>query len=378
MKRLFLLVKHQLKKVREKIPSGNRFILYRTPFLFLLLGFLVTMTSFQNCGGGFNFIKELEGHSSLTLNSSELSNSGNNQNHTGSIIGFIDAVRPSGNSVIVTGWACQEMQRDPIAIHAFVGGPSGVGTLLGGYLANQSREAGVQDACRSGTSAHGFMFRIPNASQYSHHQKIHIHGIHSSGESSNHIEIGNSGIFNASSKLNPPQVQIEFNNQTFRGFPTTIRVTSGSEESLSISTLKISWDPVDRAQTYSIWKTNRNGSRRQIMTRQNRTTLSVNLTNDDLDHTFFEFDVVAETTDSSLNESSGLKRFYIENLNSGFCLIGDGLTEVRCERSGTLRQGDRAQRGDICTVIDAPGNRDLEDKRYRCVSNDHRVWEPLP
>ncbi len=91
--------------------------------------------------------------------------------------GIIDSV---DDSPTVKGWVCATGSTDSIAYHVYVGGPAGIGKLIGSGRASDVSERAVDDACEHpGFSGnHRFSFTFSEALRREHQGKrIYIHGI---------------------------------------------------------------------------------------------------------------------------------------------------------------------------------------------------------
>ena len=109
----------------------------------------------------------------------------------GAVVGVIDYVQ----SNTVSGWACASRSPYPIAVHLYVGGSAGVGTVIGGYTANVASELAVASVCGSFGRAYRFQIPLSLATRQTHvGKKIYIHAIQPTGASPNYL-INNSGVF---------------------------------------------------------------------------------------------------------------------------------------------------------------------------------------
>lgn len=105
-----------------------------------------------------------------------------------SILGNFSA----NSSGVVSGWACSTFHDAPIDVHLYLGGPAGVGTFNGSFLANQASEPAVGNACASSGTQHRFQFTLTQAQLATYaNQPIYIHGISPFGASN--LTISGSG-----------------------------------------------------------------------------------------------------------------------------------------------------------------------------------------
>lgn len=108
------------------------------------------------------------------------------------IRGVIDSV--TNNTIY--GWACAAASPYPIAVHVYVGGSAGIGTIVGGYVANAGSEPAVASACSSFGTAYRFAIPLSLSVRQAYAgRKIYIHGIHPTGIGYNNDLIANSGVF---------------------------------------------------------------------------------------------------------------------------------------------------------------------------------------
>lgn len=109
----------------------------------------------------------------------------------GDVKGVIDGV--SNNNV--TGWACSFGNKAPIAVHLYVGGSAGTGTLIGSYWAANYSEPAVATQCGTNASAYRFSIPLSYSTRVSHvGKKIYIHGIHPTGATPNWL-LHASGVY---------------------------------------------------------------------------------------------------------------------------------------------------------------------------------------
>lgn len=80
------------------------------------------------------------------------------------VIGYVDDVLLSPPSV--SGWACLVGSINPVVVHLYVGGPMGVGQLLGQAEANSASEAGVGEMCQTGHRQYRFQFMLNSDQRY--------------------------------------------------------------------------------------------------------------------------------------------------------------------------------------------------------------------
>lgn len=110
---------------------------------------------------------------------------------SGDVKGVIDGV--SNNAV--GGWACSHGSKAPIAVHLYVGGSAGVGTIIGGYAAANYSEPAVAAACGTNASAYRFSIPLSYSTRVAHAgKKIYIHAIHPTGATPNWL-LTASGVY---------------------------------------------------------------------------------------------------------------------------------------------------------------------------------------
>lgn len=113
----------------------------------------------------------------------------------GRIAGVIDSVQ---NNTIY-GWACASGSPYSIAVHVYVGGPAGSGTIVGGFASANGSETAVANACGSFGTAYRFAIPLSLTVRQAHvGKRIYIHGIHPTGTYANDL-IANSGVFSVPS-----------------------------------------------------------------------------------------------------------------------------------------------------------------------------------
>jgi hypothetical protein len=101
----------------------------------------------------------------------------------GPVIGHIDGIRPEGDQYYVSGWACQQGNKDSINVHIYAD-HSAYDTLVGGTFVLSDKadlESGpaVSQACRDQEgSKHRFKIALPNEVLKTYQgKKLYVHGI---------------------------------------------------------------------------------------------------------------------------------------------------------------------------------------------------------
>ena len=82
------------------------------------------------------------------------------------VIGYVDEVLLSPPSV--SGWACLVGSRKPVVVHLYVGGPMGIGKLLGQVIADSASEEAVGKKCETGYRQHRFQLPLNFDQSYSY------------------------------------------------------------------------------------------------------------------------------------------------------------------------------------------------------------------
>ena len=112
---------------------------------------------------------------------------------TPQIRGIIDGVTWNGTEYVLGGWACDAGVERSIAVHVYLGGPAGRGTILRGASANLASEPAVRQACQTAASAHRFKIPLTLADIRQHGGKrIFVHGISDRGPN---LLLARSGVF---------------------------------------------------------------------------------------------------------------------------------------------------------------------------------------
>jgi hypothetical protein len=95
----------------------------------------------------------------------------------GRIIGHIDGISRDGDHVFVSGWACQQRQKESIAVHVFGQDPQNPSqkALLIVQYAGLYSEPSIGAACQDRAGAHRFFILLPFG--YGPDSKVEIHGI---------------------------------------------------------------------------------------------------------------------------------------------------------------------------------------------------------
>jgi hypothetical protein len=95
----------------------------------------------------------------------------------GRIVGHIDGVSRDGDQTFISGWACQQGQKQSITLHVFGEDPKQPSktTFLFPQFANLYNEPAVGQACRDRDGAHRFIFMLPF--EYGPERKISVHGL---------------------------------------------------------------------------------------------------------------------------------------------------------------------------------------------------------
>jgi hypothetical protein len=99
----------------------------------------------------------------------------------GRVLGRLDDIVSSNGAPMLQGWACGRAVDAPITVHLYVGGPAGVGDIVGGYEASGASEPAVASAC--GARGASYRFLIPMAPLHDSHagRPIFVHGISPTG-----------------------------------------------------------------------------------------------------------------------------------------------------------------------------------------------------
>ena len=101
---------------------------------------------------------------------------------TGEVLGTIDGLDSSGANTSIVGWACGKGLTTSIYVDLYLNGPSGTGQFFGRFVANQSSEPAVAQAC--GSTGTNYRFSIPlspSVLQSNHGQGVYVHGISPTG-----------------------------------------------------------------------------------------------------------------------------------------------------------------------------------------------------
>lgn len=109
--------------------------------------------------------------------------------------GYIDAVIPAGDQVVLSGWGCAEGIAQSIAVHVYAGGPAGSGSWVTAGAANLWSEPAVAQACGVAGGAYRYYIAFPFGPEDMMQLgglKIYVHGISPIG-GSNRL-LGNSGV----------------------------------------------------------------------------------------------------------------------------------------------------------------------------------------
>lgn len=111
------------------------------------------------------------------------------------VIGDVNFVNhDSGWNYYVEGWACSMGVNGSIDVQAYVGGPSGSGTLVASGRADRATDGNIANACQSQGTAYWFKLPLSTALRQSHGGKaIYIHGISPVGQQN--LLINRSGSF---------------------------------------------------------------------------------------------------------------------------------------------------------------------------------------
>lgn len=124
----------------------------------------------------------------------------------GPVTGVIDGVAFEGDQYYVHGWACQEGNRNSIAINLYSNHPAGLGTYVLAGIANLDNEPAVDRECRDADGGkHRFRVAISNQLLRSFQgKKLFVHGIALVGNVDNALLAG-SGNFVFPSPKWPPE-----------------------------------------------------------------------------------------------------------------------------------------------------------------------------
>ncbi|WNL47040.1 chitinase N-terminal domain-containing protein [Dyella sp. BiH032] len=158
---------------------------------------------------------------------------------TSRILGHVDGVSvdASGNNASITGWACSSGLAQSIAVHLYVGGPYGTGTMIGGYTANAASEAAVATACGVSSGSYRFVIPLTSAtrSQYAG-QKIYIHGISPVGNDNSLV--ADSGVYSVPALPTAPAA------------PASI----SADKLADLSRINVSWSSSSGTTSYKLQK----------------------------------------------------------------------------------------------------------------------------
>ena len=107
------------------------------------------------------------------------------------VTGWIDSVN---SAYKVVGWACSTGRNQPIDVHMYVGGGSGVGTFVAAQTSNEPSEPAVAATCHAQGAAYRFSIPLTAAIRQEHaNKKIYVHGISPEGRSN--LLLNGSGIY---------------------------------------------------------------------------------------------------------------------------------------------------------------------------------------
>src|ERR1035437_8055894 len=113
---------------------------------------------------------------------------------TGTVLGAVDGLAASGANTSIFGWACGKGLPTSIYVDLYLNGPGGTGQFIGRFLANQSSEPAVAQACSSTGTNYRFSIPLsPSVLQSDHGQTIYVHGISPTGLANDLL--ANSGRF---------------------------------------------------------------------------------------------------------------------------------------------------------------------------------------
>ena len=164
------------------------------------------------------------------------------------IFGYIDGVAIDGSGNASTGgWACSTGLAQSINVDLYVGGPYGSGTFVGRYIANQSSEPAVANACSVSSGSYRFSIALSTTTrgQYAG-QAIYIYGISPVGAAN--LLLNNSGSFTV--PVNEPA-----------GAPSLSAPGSSNTGSYTVS-----WSAITGATSYALQEQINSGSWNTIQT----------------------------------------------------------------------------------------------------------------
>jgi hypothetical protein len=107
----------------------------------------------------------------------------------GHVVGHIDGIRFEGEQFHIWGWACQQGNKDSIAIHLYADRsandrPKGTFVLAG--AANLPNETAIDPLCQDHRGKHRFQIDVPNQALSTHQgEKIYVYGIRAAGDVEN-------------------------------------------------------------------------------------------------------------------------------------------------------------------------------------------------
>lgn len=112
------------------------------------------------------------------------------------VTGFVDSVTSDHRYVYVNGWACVTGYDPTIAVHLYVGGAAGQGTMIAQMQADQNAEYAVAQACQTYSSAHRFTFVIDRREAWHYRGwEVYVHGISPWGNGMENYALNQSGNF---------------------------------------------------------------------------------------------------------------------------------------------------------------------------------------
>src|SRR5450759_1197461 len=149
---------------------------------------------------------------------------------TGTVLVAVDGLAASGANTSIVGWACGEGLTTSIYVVLYLNGPAGTGQLIGWFVANQSSEPAVAQAC--GSTGTNYRFSIPlspSVLQSNQGQKIYVHGISPTGLPNDLLT--NSGTFLVPHLAQGPSLNVtasaHFNGSGFQKYLYSFPLPAG-------------------------------------------------------------------------------------------------------------------------------------------------------
>jgi hypothetical protein len=149
---------------------------------------------------------------------------------TGTVLGAVDGLAASGANTSIFGWACGKGLPTSIYVDLYLNGPGGTGQFIGRFLANQSSEPAVAQACSSTGTNYRFSIPLsPSVLQSDHGQTIYVHGISPTGLPNDLLT--NSGTFVVPYPAQGPSLNVtasaHFNGSGFQKYLYSFPLPAG-------------------------------------------------------------------------------------------------------------------------------------------------------